>query len=136
MQFGLNFFPCVSPEQKPAAQYFHEAMHLISLADELGYTHIRQVEHYFTPYGGYSPNPIVFLAAAAQRTRRARLVTGAVLPAFNNPLKLAGELACSTASPAGGSTPASRARSCRTSSSASASASTRAAGASTKGWRR
>ncbi|MBV8458479.1 MAG: LLM class flavin-dependent oxidoreductase, partial [Acetobacteraceae bacterium] len=44
-------------------------------------------------YGGYSPNPIVFLAAAAQRTRRARLVTGAVLPAFNNPLKLAGELA-------------------------------------------
>jgi alkanesulfonate monooxygenase SsuD/methylene tetrahydromethanopterin reductase-like flavin-dependent oxidoreductase (luciferase family) len=93
MQFGLNFFPCVSPEQKPADQYFREAMHLISLADELGYTHIRQVEHYFTPYGGYSPNPIVFLAAAAQQTRRARLVTGAVLPAFNNPLKLAGELA-------------------------------------------
>ena len=71
-------------------------MHLISLADELGYTHIRQVEHYFTPYGGYSPNPIVFLAAAAQHTKRARLVTGAVLPAFNNPLKLAGELGCST----------------------------------------
>jgi alkanesulfonate monooxygenase SsuD/methylene tetrahydromethanopterin reductase-like flavin-dependent oxidoreductase (luciferase family) len=36
----------------------------------------------------------VFLAAAAaQVTKRARLVTGAVLPAFNNPLKLAGELA-------------------------------------------
>jgi alkanesulfonate monooxygenase SsuD/methylene tetrahydromethanopterin reductase-like flavin-dependent oxidoreductase (luciferase family) len=35
----------------------------------------------------------VFLAAAAQVTRRARLVTGAVLPAFNHPLKLAGELA-------------------------------------------
>jgi alkanesulfonate monooxygenase SsuD/methylene tetrahydromethanopterin reductase-like flavin-dependent oxidoreductase (luciferase family) len=34
----------------------------------------------------------VFLAAAAQVTRKARLVTGAVLPAFNNPLKLAGEL--------------------------------------------
>ncbi|HUK58363.1 MAG TPA: LLM class flavin-dependent oxidoreductase [Stellaceae bacterium] len=93
MQFGLNFFPCLSPEEKPADRYFREAMHLISLADELGYTHIRQVEHYFTPYGGYSPNPIVFLAAAAQHTQRARLVTGAVLPAFNNPLKLAGELA-------------------------------------------
>ena len=50
-------------------------------------------EHYFTPYGGYSPNPVVFLAAAAQRTKKARLMTGAVLPAFNNPLKLAGELA-------------------------------------------
>jgi len=92
MQFGLNFFPCLSPAQKPAAQYFAEAMHLVGLADELGYTHIRQVEHYFHYYGGYSPNPIVFLAAAAQRTRRARLATGAVLPAFNNPLKLAGEL--------------------------------------------
>ena len=30
--------------------------------------------------------------AAAQRTRRARLVTGAVLPVFNHPLKLAGEI--------------------------------------------
>ena len=92
MQFGLNFFPCLSPAEKPAAQYFREAMHLIGLADELGYSHIRQVEHYFHPYGGYSPNPIVFLAAAAQRTQNARLVTGAVLPAFNNPLKLAGEI--------------------------------------------
>jgi alkanesulfonate monooxygenase SsuD/methylene tetrahydromethanopterin reductase-like flavin-dependent oxidoreductase (luciferase family) len=92
MQFGLNFFPCLSPAEKPATQYFREAMHLIGLADELGYGHIRQVEHYFHPYGGYSPNPIVFLAAAAQRTQRARLVTGAVLPAFNNPLKLAGEV--------------------------------------------
>ncbi len=36
---------------------------------------------------------MVFLAAAAQVTKQARLVTGAVLPAFNNPLKLAGELA-------------------------------------------
>ena len=35
---------------------------------------------------------MVFLAAAAQRTRTIRLVTGAVLPVFNNPLKLAGEL--------------------------------------------
>jgi alkanesulfonate monooxygenase SsuD/methylene tetrahydromethanopterin reductase-like flavin-dependent oxidoreductase (luciferase family) len=93
MKFGLNFFPCLSPAQKPASQWFAECMRLIGLADELGYTHIRQVEHYFDPYGGYSPNPIVFLAAAAQYTRRARLVTGAVLPAFNNPLKLAGELA-------------------------------------------
>ena len=92
MQFGLNFFPCVSPQQKPAVQYFREAMHLCSLTDELGYTHIRQVEHYFLPYGGYSPSPLLFLAAAAMRTRNTRLITGAVLPAFNRPLKLAGEI--------------------------------------------
>jgi alkanesulfonate monooxygenase SsuD/methylene tetrahydromethanopterin reductase-like flavin-dependent oxidoreductase (luciferase family) len=92
MEFGLNFFPCLAPSQKSAARYFCEAMELVSLCDTLGYGHVRQVEHYFEPYGGYSPNPVVFLAAAAERTARARLVTGAVLPAFNNPLKLAGEI--------------------------------------------
>jgi len=92
VEFGLNFFPCVSPEQKPAEQYFREAMHLCSLTDELGYTHIRQVEHYFKPYGGYSQSPLLFLTAAAMRTRNTRLITGAVLPAFNHPLKLAGEI--------------------------------------------
>ena len=92
MQFGLNFFPCVGPDQKPAEQYFREAMHLASLTDELGLTHIRQVEHYYKPYGGYSPNPLMFLAGAAMRTRKTRLITGAVLPAFNHPLKLAGEI--------------------------------------------
>lgn len=92
MQFGLNFFPCVGPEQKSGEQYFREAMQLCSLTDELGYTHIRQVEHYFHPYGGYSPNPLIFLTAAAMVTRKTRLITGAVLPAFNKPLKLAGEI--------------------------------------------
>src|SRR5256885_2797622 len=93
MQFGVQFFPDVRPEEKSAEAYFTEALDLAEEADRLGYSHIRIVEHYFHYYGGYSPTPIVFLAAAAQRTRRARLVTGAVLPAFNHPLKLAGELA-------------------------------------------
>ena len=93
MQFGVQFFPDVRPEEKSAEAYFTEALDLAEDADRLGYSHIRIVEHYFHHYGGYSPNPIVFLAAAAQRTRQARLVTGAVLPAFNHPLKLAGEIA-------------------------------------------
>ena len=89
----MQFFPDVRPEEKSARAYFQEALDLAEEADRLGFSHIRIVEHYFHHYGGYSPNPIVFLAAAAQRTRRARLVTGAVLPAFNHPLKLAGEIA-------------------------------------------
>jgi alkanesulfonate monooxygenase SsuD/methylene tetrahydromethanopterin reductase-like flavin-dependent oxidoreductase (luciferase family) len=93
MQFGVQFFPDVRPEDRSAEQYFREALDLAEEADRLGFTHVRIVEHYFHYYGGYSPNPIVFLAATAQRTKRARLVTGAVLPAFNNPLKLAGEIA-------------------------------------------
>jgi alkanesulfonate monooxygenase SsuD/methylene tetrahydromethanopterin reductase-like flavin-dependent oxidoreductase (luciferase family) len=93
MQVGIQFFPDVGPAEKSARDYWQEALHLVSLCDTYRYSHVRTVEHYFLPYGGYSPNPVVFLAAAAQLTKRARLVTGAVLPAFNNPLKLAGELA-------------------------------------------
>ena len=93
MEFGISFFPNVGPEEKSGQDYWGEALSLVDLCDPLGYTHVRTVEHYFHPYGGYSPNPIVFLTAASQRTKNARLVTGAVLPAFNNPLKLAGEIA-------------------------------------------
>jgi alkanesulfonate monooxygenase SsuD/methylene tetrahydromethanopterin reductase-like flavin-dependent oxidoreductase (luciferase family) len=93
MQVGIQFFPDVGPETRSARDYWREALRLVDLCDRYGYSHVRTVEHYFHPYGGYSPNPMLFLAAAAQVTRRARLVTGAVLPAFNNPLKLAGEVA-------------------------------------------
>jgi alkanesulfonate monooxygenase SsuD/methylene tetrahydromethanopterin reductase-like flavin-dependent oxidoreductase (luciferase family) len=92
VEFGIQFFPDVKPQEKSGAAYFHDALVLAEEADALGFTHIRIVEHYFHYYGGYSPNPMLFLAAAAQRSRRARLVTGAVLPAFNHPLKLAGEI--------------------------------------------
>jgi len=93
MQAGIQFFPDVGPGQMSARDYWQEALQLVTLVDRYGYAHVRTVEHYFNAYGGYSPNPMLFLAAAAQVTRHARLVTGAVLPAFNHPLKLAGELA-------------------------------------------
>ena len=92
MEFGLNFFPSCGPGDKSAARYWDEALRLVGLCDALGYTHVRTVEHYFHRYGGYSPNPVVFLAAASQRSAGARMVTGALLPAFNNPLKLAAEI--------------------------------------------
>lgn len=93
MQFGVQFFPCFAPEDKSAEDYFAQCCTIAEEADALGYTHARTVEHYFRRYGGYSPNPIVFLTALAQRTKTMRLVTGAVVPAFNHPLKLAGEIA-------------------------------------------
>jgi alkanesulfonate monooxygenase SsuD/methylene tetrahydromethanopterin reductase-like flavin-dependent oxidoreductase (luciferase family) len=93
MQCGLNFFPSCRPDWKSGEVYFREALDLCELADRLGYATVKIVEHYFRPYGGYSPSPLIFLAAAAQRTKQIRLVTGAVLPAFNHPLKLAAELA-------------------------------------------
>src|SRR5439155_1992177 len=62
MQFGVQFFPDVRPEEKSGEAYFQEALDLAEEADRLGFAHIRIVEHYFHYYGGYSPNPIVFLA--------------------------------------------------------------------------
>lgn len=92
MEFGLQFFPSVGPAQKPADQYWDEALRLTAIAEGLGYANVRTVEHYFHPYGGYSPDPLIFLSAAAAVTRTMRLITGAVLPVFNNPLKLAGQI--------------------------------------------
>ena len=92
MEFGLNFSPTATPDTKPADQYWRESLDLVSLCDELAFRHVRCVEHYFESYGGYSPSPIVFLSAASQRTQQARLITGALLPVFNNPLKMAGEI--------------------------------------------
>jgi len=92
MDFGINFFPDIGPHQKSGQQYFRESLNLVERAEAYGFTHVRIVEHYFRTYGGYSPNPVVFLAAASQRSRTIKLITGAVLPVFNHPLKLAGEL--------------------------------------------
>jgi alkanesulfonate monooxygenase SsuD/methylene tetrahydromethanopterin reductase-like flavin-dependent oxidoreductase (luciferase family) len=93
MRVGIQFFPDVGPAVKSGRDYWQEALRLVGLVDRYSYSHVRTVEHYFHPYGGYSPNPCLFLAAAAQITRHARLVTGAVLPAFGHPLKIAAELA-------------------------------------------
>lgn len=93
MEFGIHFFPAVSEEEKTGAQYYDECLQLVDRCDELNYTHVRIVEHYFHKYGGYSPNPLIFLAAASQRSKNVRVITGANLPVFNHPLKLAGEIA-------------------------------------------
>lgn len=92
MEFGVQFFPDVGPSVKSAEDYWRECLSLVDLVDELGYTHVRTVEHHFQDYGGYSPAPHIFLTAAAMRCQKARLITGAVLPIFNNPLKIAGEI--------------------------------------------
>ena len=93
MKFGLNFFPSFRAVDLSAAEYFQQVLRLAERADRLGLSSIKTVEHYFHEYGGYTPNPIVLLSAIAARTGRVRLITGAVIPAFNHPVKLAGELA-------------------------------------------
>jgi alkanesulfonate monooxygenase SsuD/methylene tetrahydromethanopterin reductase-like flavin-dependent oxidoreductase (luciferase family) len=93
MEFGLRFNPAIGPKDKSGQQFWNECLHLVGLADELGFSSIGSVEHYFEPYGGYSPGPLMFLTAASQRTRNARLITAGVVPMFSHPLKLASEIA-------------------------------------------
>jgi len=93
MRFGLNFFPSFRASDYSTAEYFAQCLRLAERADQLGFNSVKTVEHYFFDYGGHSPNPVVFLSAVAARTRRIRPITGAVIPAFNHPVKLAAELA-------------------------------------------
>lgn len=93
MEFGVNFFPVIDPDVKSATEYYDEVLALAETADTLGYAHVQTVEHYLSPYGGYCPDPVTLLTALAARTTRIRIVTGAVIPAFTHPLKLAGKLA-------------------------------------------
>src|SRR5438034_9167839 len=85
MRFGLNFFPSFRPQDSTTADYYQQCLRIAERADVLGYSSIKTVEHSFYDYGGHSPNPCVFLSAVAARTRRIRLITGAVIPAFHHP---------------------------------------------------
>jgi natural product biosynthesis luciferase-like monooxygenase protein len=93
VRFGINFFPSFRPQDSSTADYYDQCLRLAARADELGFSSIKTVEHSFYDYGGHSPNPCVFLSAVAARTRRIRLITGAVIPAFHHPAHLGGELA-------------------------------------------
>src|SRR5262249_40541494 len=93
MQFGVQFFPAVDHSDKSAADYYAESLAIAKEAEGWGFPHARTFEPFFPGYGAYSPNPVFFLTAVSQRTRTMRLVTGAVLPVFNHPFKLVGEIA-------------------------------------------
>src|SRR5258706_5496245 len=90
MEFGIQFFPAVGPDQKPAEQYWREALELTQLAEQLGFTNVRTVEHYFLSYGGGSSRPPLFFLGAAAVARPVRPVTCGGRPAVYYSLKRAG----------------------------------------------
>jgi alkanesulfonate monooxygenase SsuD/methylene tetrahydromethanopterin reductase-like flavin-dependent oxidoreductase (luciferase family) len=77
---------------KVAARTYEEHLQAWTLMDEIGYDGIGFNEHHTSPYGLMN-SPNIMVAAAAQRTKRLKLlVYGNLLP-IHDPLRLAEELA-------------------------------------------
>ncbi|HTU01672.1 MAG TPA: LLM class flavin-dependent oxidoreductase [Candidatus Sulfotelmatobacter sp.] len=93
MKYGLSFLPDVSPDIKAPLAYYRDALALCEMADQSGLETVKITEHYMNPYGGYCPDPLMFLTAVAMRTKRVRLMTGGVVAAWHHPIRLASRLA-------------------------------------------
>lgn len=79
-------------DPKVAAKTYEEHLQAWTLMDDLGYDGIGFNEHHTSPYGLMN-SPNLMVAAAAQRTKRLKLlVYGNLLP-IHDPLRLAEELA-------------------------------------------
>jgi alkanesulfonate monooxygenase SsuD/methylene tetrahydromethanopterin reductase-like flavin-dependent oxidoreductase (luciferase family) len=93
MRFGL-WYHLRNPArwaQSPPALYA-ETLDQIARAESLGFDSVWTSEHHFTE-DGYLPSSLLFLAAAAARTRRVRLGTLILLLPLHHPLRVAEDAA-------------------------------------------
>jgi len=77
---------------RPLGRFYGELMEQVELADRLGYDTFLVAEHHFHEYG-VSPNPAVFLGAAAVRTSRIRLAPAVAVLPFHDVRKVAEDYA-------------------------------------------
>jgi alkanesulfonate monooxygenase SsuD/methylene tetrahydromethanopterin reductase-like flavin-dependent oxidoreductase (luciferase family) len=87
--FGL--FDWIDRGETPLHQLYEERLQLLQGADAAGFFGYHLAEHHATPLG-MAPSPALFLAAAAQRTRRIRLGPLVYLLPLYNPLRLIEEV--------------------------------------------
>jgi alkanesulfonate monooxygenase SsuD/methylene tetrahydromethanopterin reductase-like flavin-dependent oxidoreductase (luciferase family) len=82
-------------DERSEYRCYQEALEQIELADRLGFDTVWAVEHHFLVEFAHSTAPEVFLAAAAQRTKRIRIGHGVVLlpHKFNHPIRVAERVA-------------------------------------------
>jgi natural product biosynthesis luciferase-like monooxygenase protein len=94
MRFGVfsvvDHYPAELP--RTTARFYAELLDQVQAAEQLGFDSFWIAEHHFHEYGGI-PSPPVWLAAAAERTRRIRLGAGVVVLPFRHPLQVAEEYA-------------------------------------------
>ena len=81
-----------APWERPWAHHYGQALELCEEADHLGVGGLWFTEHHLFS-DGYLPQPLTFAAAAAARTRTARIGTSVVVPALRKPAQLAEEAA-------------------------------------------
>jgi alkanesulfonate monooxygenase SsuD/methylene tetrahydromethanopterin reductase-like flavin-dependent oxidoreductase (luciferase family) len=92
MRFGFfDQLPC--PDGYSEQQRYRDILAQIDLADELGFDTVWLGEiHFIRPFSILA-DPLMVLAAAAQRTRRIRLGTAVTLLPLHSPIKIAEEAA-------------------------------------------
>jgi alkanesulfonate monooxygenase SsuD/methylene tetrahydromethanopterin reductase-like flavin-dependent oxidoreductase (luciferase family) len=102
MKFGIQYQlnvvrPMDSDDWRPDDEHkrFQEALEQIEFADKLGFDYVFETEHHFLEEYSASSAPEVFLAAASQRSKNARLVHGIVQmpPKQNHPARVAERIA-------------------------------------------
>jgi alkanesulfonate monooxygenase SsuD/methylene tetrahydromethanopterin reductase-like flavin-dependent oxidoreductase (luciferase family) len=94
MKFGVFAVADHYPGELPrtTARFYAELLEQAEAADALGFDSFWVAEHHFHEYG-VIPRPPVWMAAAAQRTRRIRLGAGVVVLPFDDPLRTAEDYA-------------------------------------------
>ena len=94
LRFGIfsvvDHYPAELP--RTSGQLFGELLDQAEAAEQLGFDSFWVAEHHFHEYGAI-PSPPIWLAAAAQRTRRIRLGAAVVVLPFRNPLQVAEDYA-------------------------------------------
>src|SRR6266705_5807239 len=89
MQFGV--FDHMDSSGQPLAELFEDRLKLAEAYDRLGFHALHIAEHHSTPLG-VAPSPSLFLALAAERTRRLRLGPLVYTLPLYHPLRLAEEI--------------------------------------------
>jgi alkanesulfonate monooxygenase SsuD/methylene tetrahydromethanopterin reductase-like flavin-dependent oxidoreductase (luciferase family) len=89
VDFGL--FDWIDRGTTALHQLYEERLQLLEAAEAAGFFGYHLAEHHATPLG-MAPSPALFLAAAAQRTRRIRLGPLVYLLPLYNPLRLIDEI--------------------------------------------
>ena len=89
LQFGI--FDHLDDNGVPLADLFETRLKLIEQYDRVGFRSYHIAEHHSTPLG-MAPSPSVFLAAAAQRSKRLRFGPLLYVTPMYHPLRVAEEV--------------------------------------------